>query len=114
MPSNEERREVAARLRTVTREDTRLVFTEEILSALIGGFTVTEENEADTLLVINRLADLIEPEDRTCRNIMELWFNFECSACGCNVEGGDELGHNNSAGAFKFCPNCGARVKEGR
>lgn len=49
--------------------------------------------------------------ERTCRNVMNEAYAFECSGCGCTVAGGDELGHDSSEGAFRFCPNCGARVK---
>ena len=37
--------------------------------------------------------------------------NFECSECGCTVEGGDELGANIQHGAWNHCPNCGKAVK---
>ena len=50
----------------------------------------------------------------TCANELPEWYRFECSECGCNVEGGDEMGHACSTGAFRYCPNCGAKVKEER
>ena len=37
--------------------------------------------------------------------------DFTCSECGCEVSGGDELGHNSNMGEFNFCPNCGKAVK---
>lgn len=51
-------------------------------------------------------------EQKTCKNVGGYWNAFECSECGCEVSGGDELGHNSSEGAFKFCPNCGRKVSD--
>ena len=45
----------------------------------------------------------------TCENLGRA-YDFECSVCGCEVSGGDELGHNSSKGPFKFCPNCGRPI----
>ena len=36
---------------------------------------------------------------------------FVCSKCGCDVSGGDELGHNSNKGEFNYCPNCGFEVQ---
>lgn len=47
----------------------------------------------------------------TCKNLGST-YDFKCSECGCTVCGGDELGHNSSRGAFRFCPNCGKTVSE--
>lgn len=85
MATNEERKQVAARLRLLDYPP----------------------ESRDMFLV---LADLIEPEERTCRNESGYWHLFECSNCGCEVEGGDEYGHNSSHGSFNYCPNCGNKV----
>lgn len=104
MPTNDERREVAARLRKF-ESDSVGSYSEfcEKLDEVIGC--------GERQWTCDRLADLIEPEpERTCRNEFDRCFAFECSECGVNVEGGDMLGHNSSEGAFNFCPNCGAKV----
>lgn len=109
MPTDEERRKIAARLRTLKREDTKLVYIEEILSAFIGGFTVTNENEVDELLVLDRIADLIEPEERTCRRVTHgldrdrfvSTVSYTCSECDAHIGRAD-----------RHCHSCGAKVVE--
>lgn len=59
--------------------------------------------------VAARLADLIEPEERTCRVIMK-WDGLDgrdpvCSECGTYFD--DKKWHEQ-----KFCPSCGAKVVE--
>lgn len=59
--------------------------------------------------VADRLADLIEPEERTCRVIMK-WDGLDgrdpvCSECGTYFD--DKKWHEQ-----KFCPSCGAKVVE--
>lgn len=102
MPTTDERREIAARLRKI---DVRFTHEEE-LAAIYAAFGLNIEE----YWLHQLLADLIKPEERTCRNEFDMCFAFECSECGVNVEGGDMLGHNSSEGAFNFCPNCGAKV----
>lgn len=98
MPTNDERREIAARLRgldecvwspfSVERNDIRKA---------IGLSFFQDYSTAQ------RLADLIEPEpERTCHVInANAWGVGECDACGEFVEENDN-----------YCPNCGCRVKE--
>lgn len=63
MPTNEERIEVAARLRSVTSEEISMCFIEEVLTGCIGVEKVYDfEYGIDERLLINYLADLIEPE----------------------------------------------------
>ena len=100
MITSEERREIAARLRQFKSDDVSS-YSEylEKLDEIIGinGYGETGE----------RLADLIEPEEFTCRKIRKNdpthkgnW-NFHCSRCNCYLRGTDE-----------YCSNCGARVVE--
>ena len=58
--TNEERREVAARLRGVTEEELRSMFLGEILDCAIGGRCLDDEGDIDERLILNRLADLID------------------------------------------------------
>ncbi|WP_417352160.1 hypothetical protein [Gordonibacter pamelaeae] len=105
MPTNEERREVAAKLRDFER--LRTVFAESSIcafsDALGCGYLDWEQTCA-------RLADLIEPApERTCRDIAEppkgggFWPapHFKCSECG---------GEHVSIDYVSYCPNCGAKV----
>ena len=79
----------------------------EVLGALIQApMTWTGNNAEHAVEAWNTRAE------RTCTNELDVWHRFECSACGCEVEGGDEMGHRCSTGAFNYCPNCGARVVE--
>lgn len=48
--------------------------------------------------------------ERTCRNVAPNPGCFECSVCGCDVSGGDELGANMFNGGWNYCPNCRAKV----
>lgn len=87
MPTNEERREIAARLRDY--KNPREHFMESTILAYI----------------YNRLADLIEPEpERTCRFRNDgrgiLW----CDAEGCDYDMDDYFPIPN------YCPNCGSKV----
>lgn len=99
MPTNEERREAARRLREIGKElgrGTMLWF--HISKALGVDLTIGGEAAA------NVLADLIEPEpERTCKivNSENKFANWECSACGEEIKYSDN-----------YCPNCGAKVVE--
>lgn len=110
MPTDEERREVAARLREYAAEGV----TDLVQLALDIAEAVWPESD-----VINyakaelELADIIEPEpERTCRvrNLGGISGNalplLLCSECG-------EANYAQANGEpWRYCPNCGARVKE--
>ena len=114
MISNDERREVAARLRNYG--NLRESFKESPICGFINalGFGVYLDWEG----VCNRIADLIEPEpERTCEMPMvfeddegnELdssaaYFRYyKCSNCG-------EIMEHYKHEHWSYCPNCGARV----
>ena len=112
MPTNEERREVAARLRNYA--NLRESFKESPICAFIdalgfGGYLDWEG-------VCSRLADLIEPEtERKCKMkkkeskyVLSGW--WECSECGivyppCNEE--------IALWALQYCPHCAAKAVKG-
>ena len=109
MPTNEERREVAARLRALASHvpaDAELVL--DALDLYEGEYIECFEPRC-----VERLADLIEPEpERTCR--MELNWDYEdycpayyrdyvCSECK-----EDFIYYKHSR--ISYCPNCGAKV----
>ena len=98
-PTADERREVAARLRK--HEPT------SCLRGALGAWLACEHYdccEDCSRHASMMLADLIEPEERTCRNDSES--GFHCSACAFGDFGGFH-GHEPN-----YCPNCGAKVVE--
>ncbi|MBQ9784276.1 MAG: hypothetical protein IJW29_02125 [Clostridia bacterium] len=112
MPSNDERREVAARLRKLEEEN------HWEKSRFIVGFIEalgleTRANVGECLL---RLADLIEPEERTCHVVStiqreyyiegQVVFEYE-TKLSCGHKFSDDYGD-----APNYCPNCGLRVIE--
>lgn len=99
MPTNDERRKIAAELR-----ENRDPLTPYNLVDYIFDDPWNHDSGEE---VAARLADLIEPEERTCRVIMR-WDGLDgrdpvCSKCGAYFD--DKKWHEQ-----KFCPNCGARV----
>ena len=112
-PTNEERREVAAKLRDakklwwpidVPEQRCRSEVWQEFEKS-IGASDAGTYNE-----VFAFVADLIEPEpERTCRDIAEppkgggFWPapHFKCSECG---------GEHVSIDYVSYCPKCGAKV----
>lgn len=100
MLTNDERREVAARLRDY--EGLREAFMESPLCAFLDALGV--EGYIDWNRVINILADLIEPEpERTCKNLSSGSL-FVCSECNGQVTKWRVMPN--------YCPNCGAKVVE--
>lgn len=106
MPTNDERREVADGLRRQVKRLGPQMDAHEF--AHYGADVIDPDNELlrwDQMML--RLADLIEPEERTCRVYMK-WDGLDghdptCSACGAYLD--DEKWCE-----LKFCPNCGAKV----
>lgn len=115
MPTNDERREVSARLREQKTWDICTEY-EYCIGDICDAVFEDDGNLNDMFRLQIALADLIEPEpERTChmaptftgpaalRNIQE----YECSKCGkstlSQMFGDDE-------DVPKYCQNCGARV----
>ena len=113
MPTNEERREVAAKLRKADLTEgasymqeiegfdsvtaVRFVMWPNLVSVLFGDKPIVSLQE-----IIDRLADLIEPEPkRTCRNLSKDFAVFHCSECGF---------FQRDAPCLRFCPKCGTKV----
>lgn len=112
MPSNDERREVAARLRELADKNTVTAtnyLVREIFKELGAEPPASPSNptlrdlEAYDQAFLYRLADLIEPEERTCglRSRFTGMYCYECSECGHGMKPG-----------WTYCPNCGAKVVE--
>ncbi len=126
MPTDEERLEVAAKLRNLAEVTAFIHLTDSNFVSLLSGiflngveWDIHDRNSEG--LFINRLADLIDPEERTCRNVSDDKRGFICSGCGTHVRGGscchsyvDDAGTRWYTTADKsglnFCPNCGRKV----
>lgn len=84
------------------------------------------EEKGNYVHICETLADLIEPQERTCNDMSDDESVFECSRCGCavslytaeadvfeNVTYGTTLTMpNGRGGELSFCPHCGARITE--
>ena len=125
-PTDDERRDVAARLRELA-EDYEKVPVLSIIAACELPAPVDDAFMACGIgravyatEICGRLADLIEPEERTCRNTAGKPFAgyrmFSCSECGAYLEVDGDTDANLFAGGERpmprYCPNCGAKVVE--
>lgn len=111
MPTSDERREVAARLRKCGAElsilgaDCETAF--HVIDKVIG---CREEDSWERFLA--RLADLIDP---TCHNADDgVRGGFVCSECSYHVEQDTMDADFNAWEDLRHCPKCGARVTDGR
>lgn len=98
MPTNDERRDVAAKLRDMA------VRTNPSWPALMEALGTPGRS-----VTVQYLADLIEPEERTCHMRDASWDDGQCTwGCICS-ECGAKHEHERS-GWMNFCPFCGAKV----
>jgi hypothetical protein len=126
MPTDEERRKVAARLRELPID---MYEVEERWEA--EGLDTDCHDQTDYFLIHNvlfgclpaehmhpcdyeelhcRLADLIEPEERTCRLTYDtVHDDMVCSSCGAWL---DMVAYSEleTSGQMRYCPVCGAKV----
>lgn len=91
MTSNEERREVAARLR-----ETRGIM------AFVDALGIDVDSDWCWADVSRRVADLIDPTCHMVDTDHEYEDSIRCDVC--------QMTFNRPWEPFKFCPNCGARV----
>lgn len=122
MPTDEERREVAARLREQLRymrknncyaEDADVVECGNSAYRNIAWSVEPYGNfeKGNYVHIVERLADLIESQERTCHDLRRGSSFFLCSECGAFLEDGAVT----NASHFippRYCPNCGARIVE--
>ena len=121
MPTTDERREVAARLREeaeLHKEGFDPLALIDCLGIDIDGELFNDGwhryPERITFETWQRLADLIEPEERTCSNEAASNDYFACSGCGMEVDLYNDYGgfSNYAYGDWNYCPNCDAKVVE--
>lgn len=118
MPTNDERREVAKKLRERTKrpmgKSMQRMFTETLGMYTYNVCWMNPDKAISRWdAIVNYLADLIEPQERTCHavriavpfdprdfpdDLVEV-YQFRCSECSVLLEYD-----------WRFCPNCGARV----
>ena len=106
MPTDDERREVAWRLRMVDVDSIGHGYEllEEVADCIDDEGVKYGAYERFAVL----LADLIEPEpERTCEDVSTEHGKFECSYCGCKIT--DTRCVDN--GLVRFCPDCGRWVE---
>lgn len=96
MPTNDERREVAEILRSGVGT-TDYMSDDDFIDWVHGVVSRSRDGH-----ILDRLADFIEPEERTCyvEHIDEDSFHLSC--------GHEAAGHVSPS----FCPYCGAKVVE--
>lgn len=113
MVTNEERREVARKLRETSDAIRYWLDTNPywyVMKCVYGDVEIHDDNE-----LLYRLADLIEPESwQTCHMVQDPDYDFvACSKCGYEEEANVlyELGGKVIYGG-NYCPHCGAKVVE--
>ena len=112
MPTNDERHEIAARLRDF--DSLRPTFKESIIC---GFLDVLNVDYLDWEGICNRLADLIEPEPENATHMYRdehgTWHCKSCENGGDNITGSNgELDMWYDSWHPNYCPWCGARVVE--
>lgn len=120
-PTDEERREVAARLRELERqygEEWGVVRCGELPAPVDDAMHACGIDRAVYgSEIFNRLADLIEPEpERTCRMRYDpVHCDYVCTACGewHNTGMYDACDADDMVllRPYRYCPKCGARVE---
>lgn len=101
--SDEERRDVAARLRKQADKLGPNMDAHEFANYTADVLDVDENMMWYGMEL--RLADLIEPEpERTCRDTSPLVYKFTCSECHSSYRFGSE--HK-----VWYCPHCGAKLE---
>ena len=103
MASDDERREIAKKLRRTANNDLNGLSLQRNLAV------ITEAEDGSWRGVMRRLADLIDLP--TCEYVPIGEERFGCSVCGYTVElDFDVPVTDETPMPFKHCPNCGARV----
>lgn len=113
MISNDERREVASKLRDKKSEffGVRSFFPQDLILYQSLYLKAMDECLPDCDCCFDVLAELIDRP--TCHNVYDeremgaCANGFECSVCGNRVE---DFEHYCITGAFNYCPRCGREV----
>lgn len=106
MINDEKRREVADKMRGYDVSEFKESAIVPFLECLGHGYTNWRG-------VLDELADLIEPHERTCTNESASGKYFACSECGAELMQITPGWVALIRGSVNYCPNCGARVTGG-
>ena len=117
MPTNNERRCVAAALRRI-RDTRQATDGERLWCDLFQMLTETVPEGAGyrcsgicddcELTVLDMLADLIEPMPKpVCLDASDVFGRFKCSECGCVIYDISQV----DFGMVNYCPDCGRWVE---
>ena len=110
MPTNDERRDVAARLRELADANEGYLSMGRVNRVLRDGKAILGTSGlASVADVLRRYADLIDPP--TCKNLAtHLVDELVCSSCGERVD----ISYLDSDDDYRvrYCPGCGAKVVE--
>ena len=119
-PTSDERRKVAARLRSgIVARNIPEAYVAIVQSIGVRPCLLLHDGESGDRfdrsayeLALSRLADLIDP---TCHDTLPDWGPFECSECGTQfsvipVYIGPDGTSEHDEEKPRFCPNCGARL----
>ena len=110
MPTNDERREVAARLREARANLESIPVPRDIDQASFTYLVELTKAIGDDGHIFNRLADLIEPEpERMCELEQPKSGKRRCKRCGAFVSV-DAICDCFGIIQTRYCPNCGAKV----
>ena len=110
--TDDERREVATRLRANAKAHPHMGL---LLNFAFADKGLNPDGEMEynvtSYHAALRLADLIEPEERTCHMRDAHWDDGQCTwGCICSECGAK---HEHESGKWmNYCPNCGAKVTE--
>lgn len=110
--TDKQRREVAQELRKLTAPGC-IRYSEEFYEELRE--IVASDLDGSFEGVANSLADLIEPEERTCKIKRELHKGYPttygiCSRCNALVNAESAVSNATDYLPTRYCPSCGARV----
>lgn len=105
MPTNDERRKAARKLRECRGGWSSGECYYTIIRTL--GLPDTSREEGGHALY-SAIADLIDPEpEQTCEDVSTEYGKFECSNCGCRIT---DTTYVENGGVY-FCPDCGKAVE---
>lgn len=119
--TDEERREVAEKLRRMVgymrercawygKDDDAEACGNAAYRNIADSVIPYSNNGSHYIEVVERVADLIDPQERTCINESASGKYFKCSECGAELMQITPGWVALVSGRVNYCPNCGARV----
>lgn len=109
MPTNDERISAAMALRLFAESDNPEILKPRMAIWIIG-IHVGVKGSVTPWSLAARLAELIEPEERTCRMHRDERGTWHCDNCDDSYRNGEGIVPWYDSWEPDFCPDCGARV----